>query len=90
MHVGIIKLLQHKCTTHIYKDYQNIGYAPELALGRCKVRGVSHGRLLELLWHEDLLLVLFDDLLVVLLLRSHVLNYLVIYMHKMIMRHLIR
>jgi hypothetical protein len=59
-------------------------------LGRCKFRGVSHGRLLELLRHEDLLLILFDDLLVVLLLRGHVFNYLVIYMHEMIMRHLIR
>jgi hypothetical protein len=45
---------------------------------------------LELLWHEDLLLILFDDLLIVLLLRGHVLNYLVIYLHEMIMRHLIR
>jgi hypothetical protein len=68
---------------------KNMGYAPGLALGRCKVRGVSHGRLLELLRRKDLLLVLFDDLLVVLLLRGHVLNYLVIYMHEIIMRHLI-
>jgi hypothetical protein len=76
--------------THRYNDYQNTGYAPRLALGKCKVRGVSHGRLLKLLQHEDLLLVLFDDLLVVLLLHGHVVNYLVIYMHEMIMRHLIR
>jgi hypothetical protein len=68
MHVGIIKLLQHKCTTHIYiMIIKNTGYAPGLALGRCKVSGVSHGRLLELLRHEDLLLVLLDDLLVLLL-----------------------
>jgi hypothetical protein len=60
---------------------QNKGYAPGLALGRCKVRGVSHGRLLELLRHENLLLILLDDFLVVLLLRGHVLGYLVIYMH---------
>jgi hypothetical protein len=57
------------------------GYALGLALGRCKVRGVSHGRLLELFGHEDLL-ILHDDLLVVLLLRGHVLDYLVIYMHE--------
>jgi hypothetical protein len=49
---------------------QNKGYAPGLALGRRKVRGVSHGRLLELLWYEDFLLILLDDFLVVLLLRA--------------------
>jgi hypothetical protein len=66
MHVGIIKLMQRKCTTHIYiMIIKNTCYAPRLALGRRKVSSVSHGRLLELLWHEDLLLVLFDDLLVV-------------------------
>jgi hypothetical protein len=69
---------------------QNKGYAPGLALGRHKVRGVGHGRLLELLWYKDFLLVLLDDFLVVLLLRGHVLNLLVIYMHAMIIRHLIR
>jgi hypothetical protein len=68
---------------------QNKGYAPGLALGRCKVRGVSRGWLLELLRHDDLLLVLLDDFLIVLLLHGHVLNFLVIYMHAMIMRHLI-
>jgi hypothetical protein len=76
---------------HIYiMIIKNMGYAPGLALGRCKVSGISHGRLLELLRHKDLLLVLFDDLLVVLLLCGHILNYLVIYMHEMIMQHLIR
>jgi hypothetical protein len=69
---------------------QNKGYAPGLALGRCKVRGVSHGRLLELLRYKDLILVLLDDFLVVLLLRGHVHNFLVIYMHAMITRHLTR
>jgi hypothetical protein len=68
MHVGIIKFLQRKCTT--FKYLQNKGYAPGLALGRRKVRGVSHGRLLELLWYEDFLLILLDDFLVVLLLRA--------------------
>jgi hypothetical protein len=57
---------------------QNKGYAPGLALDRCKVRGVSHGWLLELLWHKDLLLVLLNDFLVVLLLCGHVLDYLVV------------
>jgi hypothetical protein len=59
---------------------QNKGYAPRLALSRCKVKGVSHGRLLELLRHEDLLLILLNDFLVVLLLHGHILDFLVIYM----------
>jgi hypothetical protein len=63
---------------------ENKGYAPGLVLGRCKVRGVNHGWLLKLLRYEDLLLVLLNDFLVVLLLRDHVLNFLVIYMHAMI------
>jgi hypothetical protein len=42
-------------------------------LGRRKVKGVSRGRLLELLRYKDFLLVLLDDLLVVLLQeRAHV------------------
>jgi hypothetical protein len=48
----------------MYSDYQNKGYAPGLALGRCSVSGVSHGWLRELLLYEYLLLVLFYDLLV--------------------------
>jgi hypothetical protein len=62
---------------------KNTGYTPGLALGRRKVSSVSYGRLLELLRHEDLLLVLFDDILIVWLLRDHVLNYLVIYTYEM-------
>jgi hypothetical protein len=57
-------------------------------LGRRKVRGVRHGRLLELLRYEDLLLVLLDDLFVALLLRGHILNLHAIYMHAVIIRHL--
>jgi hypothetical protein len=68
---------------------QNKGYALGLALGRRKVRGVSRGWLLELLRYKDLL-VLLDDFLIVLLLHGHVLNLLVIYMHAMIIPHLIR
>jgi hypothetical protein len=67
---------------------QSKGYAPGLALGRHKVRGVSHRRLLELLRYEDLLLILLDDFLVVLLLCGHVLDFLVIYMHAMIIQYL--
>jgi hypothetical protein len=55
-----------------------------------KVRGVSRGQLLELLRYKDFLLVLLDDFLIVLLLRGHVLNLLVIYMHAMIIPHLLR
>jgi hypothetical protein len=62
---------------------KNMGYAPGLALGRRKVSSVNHERLLELLWHKDLVLVLFNDLLVVRLLRGHVLNYLAIYIYEM-------
>jgi hypothetical protein len=68
MHVGIIEFLnlnaQH---LNIYQICKNKGYAPGLALGRRKVRGVSRGRLLELLRYKDFLLILLDDLLEVLL-----------------------
>jgi hypothetical protein len=66
-----------------------MGYALELALGRCSVSGVSHGRLLELLWHEDLLLVLFDDLLILLIVDGHELHQVVLYMHAIMMQHLV-
>jgi hypothetical protein len=69
---------------------QNKGYAPGLALGRRKVRGVSRGWLLELLRYKDFLLVLLDDFLEVLLLCGHVLNHLVIYMHAMIIPYIKR
>jgi hypothetical protein len=59
-------------------------------LGRRKVRGVSHGRLLELLRYKDFLLILLDDFHKVLLLHGHVLNLLVIYMHAMIIPRLTR
>jgi hypothetical protein len=59
-------------------------------LGQAKVRGVSRERLLELLRYKDFLLVLLNDFLVVLLLRGHVLNLHVIYMHAMIIPHLRR
>jgi hypothetical protein len=66
----------------------NTGYAPGLALGRCKVSGVSHGRLLELLRHEDLFLVLLDDLLILLIVRGPELHQVVLYMHTIKMQHL--
>ena len=50
---------------------QNKGYAPRLALGRHGVSKVSDGWLRNVLLHEDLLLVLFDDFVVLLLAKGH-------------------
>jgi hypothetical protein len=83
MHVGIIKFLQHKCTTYIHNDLQNKGYAPGLALGRGGVSEVSQRWLRDLLRHENLLLVLLDDLLVLLIFRGDELHQLILYMHAM-------
>jgi hypothetical protein len=70
----------------IYCDYQNKGYAPRLALGRCSVSCVSHGWLWELLLYKYRLLVLFYDLLVFLITGGHVLHQLVLYMHAITMQ----
>jgi hypothetical protein len=87
--VGIIEFLNLNAPhLNIYQICENKGYAPGLALGRRKVRGFSRGRLLELLRYKDFLLILLDDFLVVLLLRGHVLDRLVIYIHAMIKSHL--
>ena len=66
-----------------------MGYAPGLALDRRRVNKVSTKRLWGSLLHEDLLLVLLNDLFVVLLVRRHKLYQLVIYMHEMMMQHLV-
>ena len=66
---------------------QNKGYAPGLALGRRSVNSVSPWWLRDLLLHGDLLLILFNHLLVLLLVRGHELHQLVLYMHAMIMQH---
>ena len=68
---------------------QNKGYAPGLALGRRGVNKVSNWWLLGALLDEDHLLILLDDLLVLLLARRHELYQLVIYMHEMMMQHLV-
>ena len=68
---------------------QNKGYALGLALGRRGVSSVSQWRLWDLLLHEDILLVLFNHLLVLLLAHGHELNQLILYMHAMMMQHLI-
>ena len=64
---------------------QNKGYAPGLALGRRGVSKVSDGRLRNVLLHEDLLLVLFDDFVVLLLAEGHDLQWLILYMHVAMM-----
>ena len=66
-----------------------MGYALRLALGRWWVNKVSTKRLRGSLLHEDLLLVLLDDLFVLLFIHRHEVYQLMIYMHEMIMQHLI-
>ena len=67
--------------TYIYSVIiKNRGYAPGLALGRRWVSRVSTKRLRGSFLHEDLLLVLLDDLVVLLLVDGHEIYQLVIYM----------
>ena len=68
---------------------KNRGYAPGLAIGRRRVSKVSTKRLWGSLLHEDLLLVLLNDLFVILFVHGHELYQLVIYMHEMMMQHLV-
>ena len=75
---------------YIFTDHsKNRGYAPGLALGRRWVNKVSTKRLRGSLLHEDLLLVLLNDLLVVLFVHGHELYQLMIYMHEMMMQYLV-
>ena len=62
-----------------------MGYAPGLALGRRRVSKVNTKRLWSSLLHENLLLVLLNDFLVLLFVDGHELYQLVIYMHEMMM-----
>ena len=74
--------------TYIYLVIiQNKGYAPGLALGRRDVSSVSPWWFQDLLLYEDLLLILFNHLLVLLLALSHELHQLILYMHAMTMQH---
>ena len=66
-----------------------MGYASGLALGRRWVSKVSTKRLRGSLLHEDLLLILLNDLFVILLVHGHELYQLVIYIYEMMMQHLI-
>ena len=68
---------------------QNKGYAPELALGRRGVSSVSRWRLRDLLLHENLLLILLDHLLELVVSDDHDLRQLVLYIHAMMMQHLV-
>ena len=69
--------------------YQNKGYALGLALGKRSVSKVSSWWLQGSLLDEDLLLVLLDYLFVLRLVRGHKLYQLIIYIHEMIMQHLV-
>ena len=75
--------------TYIYSVIiKNKGYAPGLALGRHGVSWVSQWQLWDLLLHENLLLILLDDLLELTIIGDHDLRQLVLYMHAMMMQHL--
>jgi hypothetical protein len=84
--VGIIKFLQRKCTTYTYTVIiKNKGYAPGLALDRRSVSKVSQRQLRDVFRHENLLLVLLDDLLVLLISSGDELHQLVLYMNAVMM-----
>ena len=57
-----------------------MGYASRLTLGRHRVSRVSTNRLLGFLLHKDLLLVLFDHLVVLRLTDGHEVYQFMIYM----------
>ena len=76
--------------TYIYPVImQNKGYALGLALGRRGVSKVNRWWLWGSFLYENLLLVLFNYLLVLLLVRSYELYQLVINMYEMMMQHLV-
>ena len=66
-----------------------MGYAPGLALGRRWVSKVSTKRLWGSLLHEELLLVLLNDLFVILFVHVHEPYQLMIYMHEMMVQCLV-
>ena len=68
---------------------ENKGYAPGLALGRRWVNKVSTKRHRGSLLHENLFLVLLNDLLIILFIHGLKLYQLVIYMHEMMMQHIV-
>ena len=66
-----------------------MGYVSGLALDRRRVSKVSTKRLRGSLLHEDLLLVLLNDYVVLLFVDGHEFYQLVIYMHEMMMQCLV-
>ena len=74
--------------TYIYGDYKKYGFAPGLALGRRGVNELSRWRLQDLLLHENLVLILLNNLLELMLTGGHDLHRLVLYMHAMTMMQL--
>jgi len=68
---------------------KNRGYAPGLALGRRWVSRVRTKWLRGSFLHEDLLLVLLDDLVVLLFIDGHEFYQLAIYMQEMMMQYLV-
>ena len=76
--------------TYIYSVIiKNKSYAPGLTFGRRGVSWVSRWWLRDLLLHENLLLVLLDDLLELTIIGGHYLHQLILYMHAMRMQHLV-
>ena len=77
--------------THIYifNDPSKIGVMHRGLPWAGYVNKVSDERLQGSLLYENLLLVLLNNLLVVLFIRRHELYQLVIYMHEMMMQHLV-
>ena len=76
--------------TYIYSVIiKNRGYALGLALGRRWVSRVSTKLLRGFFLHEDLLLVLLDDLVVLLFVDGHEFYQLAIYMYEMMMQYLV-
>ena len=68
---------------------QNKSNAPGLALGRRGVSKVSSWRLRGSLLNKYLLHIFLNHLLVLLLAHGHELYQLIIYMHEMMMQHLV-
>ena len=68
---------------------QNKGYAPGLALDKRGVSEVSRWWFQGSFLYENLLLVLFNDFVVLLLAEGHDLYQLFIYMHEMMMQRLV-
>ena len=67
---------------------KNKGYASGLVLGTCGINWVGQWRLQDFLLYENLLLLL-DDILELMIADGHDLIQLVLYMHAIMMQHLV-